>query len=87
MNYQKLTEEELRTNSKFRMVLNFLHNSRKVNADSEFLGAAYKPYGLGFLYKSYFKIGITKQLVAAEVYIEAYSDKITLKSFKNLNFD
>lgn len=86
MNYQKLTEQELRTNSKLRIVLSFLYNTKKVTSDSLFLGAAYKPYGLGFLYKTFFKVGLNQDIIAAEIYIEAYSDKVTLKTFKTVDF-
>jgi hypothetical protein len=86
MNYQKLSEIEFRTNTKVRMVLNFLHDTQQIT-DSELLGAAYKPYGLGFLYKIFLTIGAQRQLTTAEVYIEAYSDKITLKSYKKVDFN
>lgn len=50
------------------MALAFLNNNQKIT-DSEFMGAASKPYGLGFIYKLFLKIGSQKQLAVAEVYI------------------
>lgn len=38
------------------------------------------------MYKVFFKVGVSQELIASEVYIEAYSDKISLKSFKNIDF-
>ncbi len=86
MNYQKLSEQELRSNSKLRIALSFLYNTKKIGADSQFLGAAYKPYGLGFLYKTFFRLGLSQEIIASEIYIEAYSDKVTLKTFKSIDF-
>lgn len=87
MNYQKLSEDDLRTNSKLRIVLSYLHNSRKIDETSKILGAASKPLGLGFLFKVFVRTGLSQQIQAAEVYIEAYSDKVSLKSFRSINFD
>ncbi len=86
MNYQKLTQQELRSNSKLRIVLSFLYNNKKIGSDSQFLGAACKPYGFGFLYKTFFRVGLIQEIIASEIYIEAYSDKVTLKTFKTIDF-
>lgn len=68
------------------MVLAYLYNTKPNLKTSSLLGAAFKPYGLGFLYKLYF-ITNTSNILSAEVYIESYSDKISLKSFVNADFD
>lgn len=68
------------------MVLAYLINKKRSLKNAELLGAAYKPYSLGFLYKVNFKLE-TAQLVTSEVYIEVYSDKISIKNFFQLKFD
>jgi len=86
MNYQKLDYDELHTSSNFRMVLAYLYITKPFLNTSALLGAAFKPYSLGFLYKLYFILN-TSDIVSAEVYIESYSDKISLKSYANADFD
>lgn len=67
------------------MVLSYLYNTKPNLSSSSLLGAAFKPYSLGFLYKLYFIMN-TSSIVSAEVYIESYSDKITLKNYANADF-
>ena len=85
MNYQKLTQEEMKSDSKFRMALDYLYSNQKIKKAS-LLGAASKPFGLGFLYRI-FILDSNSQLFVAEIYDESYSNKIILKSFNNFNFD
>jgi len=47
------------------MILSYLYSSHQVPNEAEFLGAAFKPFSLGFLYKTFFKIGLLQQLTAA----------------------
>ncbi len=67
------------------MVLAYLYNTKPTLNTSSLLGAAFKPYSLGFLYKLYFIMN-SSNIVSAEVYIESYSDKISLKSYANADF-
>jgi hypothetical protein len=85
MNYQKLTQDEIKSDSKFRMALNYLYGNKQIKSAS-LVGAATKSFGLGFLYKI-FIVDSNSQLFVAEIYIESYSNKITLKSYKNFSFD
>ena len=89
MNYQKISQNEIRSDTKARMVLSFLNNNQNKNqkiANYVFLGAAYKPSTLGFLYQVFLKLA-NNTLYVAEVYIESYSNKLSLKSYKALDFD
>lgn len=67
------------------MVLAYLYNTKPTLNNSSILGAAFKPYGLGFLYKLYFTLS-NSNIISTEVYIESYSDKISLKSYVNADF-
>jgi hypothetical protein len=75
----------MRSSTKFRLVLSFLINNKKIQ-DASLIGAANKQSGLGFLFKVYLRLEGSSQLIVAEVYIESYSNKISLKSYKNLDF-
>lgn len=56
MNYQKLSEAELRGSSRVRMVIEYLYQSQTMLKDAELLGACSKAYSLGFLYKVFFRV-------------------------------
>lgn len=62
MNYQKLSEAEVRSNSKVRMVIGYLTENQKITKFS-LKGVAMKPFGLGFLYKIFITLGDQNQLV------------------------
>ena len=55
LNYQKLTDEELKTDNNFRMVLQALYQNTTL-AKSSLIGATQKPMGLGFIYHVYFRL-------------------------------
>jgi hypothetical protein len=63
MNYQKISQDEIRTNTKARMVLSFLNNHQNIT-NYTFLGAAYKPSNLGFLYQIFLKLADNSLTVA-----------------------
>jgi hypothetical protein len=86
MNYQKLSEQDMRTDSKFRMALNYLYMNQKI-ASASLLGAASKSFGLGHIYKVYLRLDQTAELFAAEIYLEAFSNKISIKSYKSFGFE
>lgn len=58
-----------------------LQNNATIAAGS-LLGATQRPMTLGFVYQVYFLLA-TSYIVRAEVYIELYSNKITLKAITN----
>lgn len=68
----------MRTDSKFRMALNYLYMNKKISSAS-LLGAASKSFGLGHIYKVYLRLDTTGELYHAEIYIEAFSNKISIK--------
>lgn len=54
----------MRTDSKFRMTLNYLYMNQKITKAS-LLGAATKSSGLGQIYKVYLRIDSTAELFVA----------------------
>ena len=55
MNYQRLSESDMRADSKFRMALNYLYMNQKI-AKASLIGAATKTFGLGHIYKVYLRV-------------------------------
>lgn len=81
MNYQKLTDEELKNDGNFLLVLQALRNGNATLARSTLVGAAQKPLGLGYLFHLFFRLE-DGSLDRAEVYLELYSLKVTLRNIK-----
>jgi len=86
LNFQKLSENELKKDTNFRLAAQYLANTNKDLGSADLIGAAQKPLSLGYIYHIFFRL-VNSTIVEAEVYIEVYSLKITLKSLVNLDFN
>jgi hypothetical protein len=78
LNYQILSDDDLHTDPNFRLVLHSLFNSNATLSSASLIGAAQKPLGLGFIYHLYFRLQ-SGEIDRIEVYIELYTNKLTLK--------
>lgn len=78
LNYQILTDDDLHTDPNFRLVLSSLRTSNATLSAANLIGAAQKPFGLGFVYHVFFRLE-SGEIDRAEVYIELYTNKLTLK--------
>lgn len=85
LNYQVLSDDDLHTDPNFRLVLHSLINANATLAKSSLIGAASKPLGLGFVYHVYFRLD-SGELDRVEVYIELYTNKLTLKQISVEDF-
>lgn len=56
LNFQKLSDNDLRTDPNFRLAYNNLINTNSTLRTASLIGAAQKPLGLGFVYNVYFKL-------------------------------
>lgn len=85
LNFQKLSDNDLRTDPNFRLAYNNLINTNSTLRTASLIGAAQKPLGLGFVYNVYFKL-ITGEVSKVQVYIELYSNKLTVKKIEAEDF-
>jgi hypothetical protein len=85
LNYQILTDDDLRTDPNFRLILNSLRNANTTLKTASLIGAAQKPLSLGFVYHVFFRLA-SGEIDRAEVYIELYSNKLTLKELRVEDF-
>ena len=56
LNFQKLSDNDLRTDPNFRLAYNSLINTNATLKSAALIGAAQKPLGLGFVYNVYFRL-------------------------------
>jgi len=84
LNYQRLSDEELRSDSNFRMVLNTLYQNSTLESAS-LIGATHKPMGLGFIFHIYFRLQ-SGSIVRAEAHSELYSNKVTVRQIFDEDF-
>lgn len=56
LNFQKLSDSDLRTDPNFRLAYNNLINTNSSLRSAALIGAAQKPIGLGFVYNVYFRL-------------------------------
>jgi hypothetical protein len=75
----------LRTDPNFRLILNSLRNANTTLKTASLIGAAQKPLSLGFVYHVFFRLA-SGEIDRAEVYIELYSNKLTLKELRVEDF-
>lgn len=85
LNYQILSDDDLRTDPNFRLILNSLRNANITLKSASLIGAAQKPLSLGFVYHVFFRLD-SGEIDRAEVYIELYSNKLTLKELRIEDF-
>ena len=81
LNFQKLEESELRTDSNFNIAYQELIKSNKKYEGSSLIGAAQKPLSIGFIYHIFIRT-TSNVIIRAEVYLEVFSLKVTIKSIK-----
>lgn len=80
-----LSDDDLHTDPNFRLVIHSLINANATLAKGSLIGAASKPLGLGFVYHVYFRLE-SGELDRVEVYIELYTNKLTLKQISVEDF-
>jgi len=56
LNFQKLSDNDLRTDPNFRLAYSNLINTNSTLRSASLIGAAQKPLGLGFVYNIYFRL-------------------------------
>ena len=85
LNFQKLNDNELKTDTNFNLVYQSLLNSHQELKKAALIGVAQKPLSLGYVYHVFMRYpsGI---IVRAEVYLELFSLKVTVKSFNPEDF-
>ena len=85
LNFQKLEESELKTDSNFNIAYQYLiQNSEKVK-EASLIDVAQKPLSLGFVYNIFMRNSNGK-VIRAEVYLEAFSNKVTIKKINYEDF-
>ncbi len=62
-NYQKILDNDLKTDSNFRLVYKYSLNQNTVLAKANLIGAASKPLSLGFIYHLYFILPNTGEII------------------------
>ena len=86
LNFQKLEESELKTDSNFNIAYQELIKSNKEYAGASLIGAAQKPLSIGFIYHIFIRT-TANVIIRAEVYLEVFSLKVTIKSIKVEEFN
>jgi hypothetical protein len=79
LNYQKLNDAELKSDSNFQVAYQTLKASNSTLSAVSLIGVAQKPLGLGYVYQIFQRLanGI---IIRSEVFLELFSLKITIKS-------
>ena len=86
LNFQKLEESELKTDSNFNIAYQELIKSNKDYEGAALIGAAQKPLSIGFIYHIFIRTQ-ANVIIRAEVYLEVFSLKVTIKSVKQEDFN
>ena len=85
LNYQKLTDNDYKSDTNFHLAYQALTNYNSTLAQASFIGAAQKPQGLGYIYHIFSRLS-TGDIVKSEVFLELFSLKATIKSISNEDF-
>lgn len=79
MNYQKLSDNEIKTDTNFHTAYETLLKENKTLSSSSLIGAAQKPLGLGFVYHIFSRLS-GGSIIRSEVFLELYTLKATVKN-------
>ena len=85
LNFQKLEENQFKTDSNFNIAYQELIKSNKEYEKAALIGVAQKPLSIGFIYHIFIRTE-NGNILRAEVYLEVFSLKVTIKSIKNEDF-
>ena len=83
--YHRLAGSELKSNNYFAMVDSYSRHRNSILTGALILGVGYKPQNLGFNYRVFYKL-TNSLIVAVEVYIETFTEKINQLSLSYLDF-
>lgn len=79
LNFHKLSDDELKTDTNFDIAYQTLLNSDKDLREGSLIGVAQKPLSLGYIYHVFMR-HLDGTIVRAEVYLELFSLKATIKN-------
>jgi hypothetical protein len=80
--YQQFNDTEYKTDNNFRLAYQALINYNSSLDSANFIGAAQKPFGLGYLYNIFSRL-TCGDIVRSEVFLELFSLKVTIKNISN----
>jgi hypothetical protein len=55
LNYQKLNDEDLKTDTNFKLAYQSLRNNNSTLSDAALIGVGQKPMGLGYIYQIFLR--------------------------------
>lgn len=79
LNYQKLNDEDLKSDTNFKLAYQSLRSNNSTMNNAALIGAAQKPMGLGYIYQIFLRL-LDSSIIRAEVYLELFSLKINVKN-------
>jgi hypothetical protein len=85
LNFQKLSDNDLKTDVNFKVVYETLLKEKSNLKNAYLIGVAQKPLSLGYVYHIFMRTA-NQIIVRAEVYLELFSLKATVKSISNEDF-
>ena len=84
-NYQRIDDSELKIDTNFDIAYQYLLNNNADARGAELIGASQKPLSLGFVYHIFMR-NSNGIIWRAEVYLESYTLKVTIKNVKGEDF-